>query len=96
MAIKSLIRVPLAAGETKIEYWEEAGLIKPSVFKPVIATISKEQIIKIPGNITSADQLKLTNTIKNLASLPCFTRHLLWFQWLNLKKSRFPDKEAAL
>jgi len=66
MAITSRIHAPLAAGEAKIENWEEAGLVKPSVFKPLIATIAKEQIIKILGSATSDDQSRLTNIIQTI------------------------------
>ncbi|MDA3850530.1 MAG: type II toxin-antitoxin system PemK/MazF family toxin [Spirochaetaceae bacterium] len=41
MAITSQIREPLTTGEAKVEDWQDAGLIKPSVFKPLIATIEK-------------------------------------------------------
>jgi mRNA interferase MazF len=41
MAITSQIRESLATGEAKVEDWQDAGLIKPSVFKPLIATIEK-------------------------------------------------------
>ncbi len=44
MAITSRIRTPLAIGEAIVENWEEAGLVKPSVFKPLIASIEKNTL----------------------------------------------------
>lgn len=39
MAITSHIRQPLASGEALLHDWQAAGLAKPSVFKPLIATL---------------------------------------------------------
>ncbi|MBX2807804.1 MAG: hypothetical protein KTR20_04150 [Cellvibrionaceae bacterium] len=36
--------------------WQAAGLAKPSVFKPLIATIEKERIINVMGQLTDKDQ----------------------------------------
>jgi len=66
MAVTSRIRSPLATGEAKIENWKDAGLVKPSVFKPLIATIEKEQIIKTLGSTTSEDQSRLTTIIETI------------------------------
>ena len=66
MAITSRIRNPFAPGEEKIENWKEAGLIKPSILKPLIATIEKEQIIKILGKATFRDQSKITGVIRTI------------------------------
>lgn len=66
MAVTSRIRTPLATGEAEIENWENAGLVKPSVFKPLIATIEKEQIIKTLGITTAEDQSRLTKIIETI------------------------------
>lgn len=66
MAVTSRILTPLAAGEAKIENWEDAGLVKPSVFKLLIATIEKEQIIKVLGSTTFEDQSRLTKIIASI------------------------------
>ena len=39
MAITSRLRTPPDFGELPVNDWESAGLIKPSVFKPVLTTI---------------------------------------------------------
>jgi mRNA interferase MazF len=46
MAITSRVRQPLATGEALLQDWQAAGLAKPSVFKPLIATLEKTQIVK--------------------------------------------------
>jgi mRNA interferase MazF len=55
MAITSQIRSPLNFGEAIIEHWSEAGLLKPSVIKPLIATLEQTQIIKIMGRLNHMD-----------------------------------------
>jgi mRNA interferase MazF len=39
LAITSQIRMPLSFGEALVADWRAAGLLKPSVFKPVLTTI---------------------------------------------------------
>ncbi|TVQ21059.1 MAG: type II toxin-antitoxin system PemK/MazF family toxin [Spirochaetaceae bacterium] len=62
MAITSKIRQPLEVGEAAVADWEQAGLIKPSVFKPLIATIEQNQIVRRIGAISPKD----CNTLKNI------------------------------
>ena len=59
MAITSRIRQPLTIGEALIQDWQIAGLAKPSLFKPLIATIARERVIKIMGQLTKEDQQTL-------------------------------------
>ena len=66
MAITSQIRQPLTVGETLIQDWQTAGLAKPSVFKPLIATIEKERIIKVMGQLTDQDQQGLQEIIQTI------------------------------
>jgi mRNA interferase MazF len=64
MAITSQIRSPLNFGEAMIEHWAEAGLLKPSVIKPLIATIEQVQVIKIMGKLNQKDLVIVHNVIK--------------------------------
>ncbi len=66
MAVTSRIPTPLSPDEAKIQKWKEAGLVKPSVFKPLIATIEKNQIIRTLGNITSEDKSRLTEILDTI------------------------------
>ncbi len=47
MAITSQIRKPLTIGECILQDWQQAGLLKPSLLKPLIATLEQEQIVKV-------------------------------------------------
>ncbi|MEX8503287.1 MAG: type II toxin-antitoxin system PemK/MazF family toxin [Leptothrix ochracea] len=55
MAITSQIRDPLANGEALIHHWQTAGLIKPSVLKPVFTTIEQPLILRVMGTLTAED-----------------------------------------
>ncbi len=46
--------------ETDVEYWKDAGLLKPSIFKSAIATIEKECIITKIGSLSDKDIGKLS------------------------------------
>ena len=58
MAITSVMRSPGAAlsfGEAVLADWQSAGLIKPSVFKPVFTTIEQRLILKRLGAVSGGD-----------------------------------------
>ncbi|MCC5873581.1 MAG: type II toxin-antitoxin system PemK/MazF family toxin, partial [Gammaproteobacteria bacterium] len=56
MAVTSQIREPLATGEALLQDWQMAGLVKPSVLKPLIATLEKDRIVRKLGRLSTADQ----------------------------------------
>jgi len=56
MAITSQVRQPLATGEALLQDWQMAGLVKPSVFKPLIATIEQNRIVKTVGQLSATDR----------------------------------------
>ncbi len=64
MAITSQIRSPLNFGEAVIEHWAEAGLLKPSLIKPLIATIEQAQIIRKMGRLNYKDLAAIHEVIK--------------------------------
>jgi len=66
MAITSQIRSPLSFGEAVIVHWSEAGLLKPSVFKPLIATIEQAQVIKVMGQLNTKDLAAVYEVIKTI------------------------------
>lgn len=66
MAITSQIRQPLATGEAILQDWQAAGLAKPSVFKPLIATLENEQIVKILGRLSDADRERLSGVMDSI------------------------------
>jgi mRNA interferase MazF len=56
MAITSQIRSAAFLGEVPVTQWEAAGLLKPSVVKPVFATVERSLIIRRLGVLHPADQ----------------------------------------
>jgi mRNA interferase MazF len=59
LAVTSQRRAPTSVGEFAIERWEEAGLLKPSVLKPVVATIERRLVLRKLGVLASKDRLAL-------------------------------------
>ena len=66
LAITSQVRASLVFGETLIHDWQSAGLIKPSLFKPLLATIEIPLVRKTLGMLTHADQQRLKDLIANI------------------------------
>lgn len=66
MAITSQIRKPLSAGEALLHDWLAAGLAKPSVLKPLIATLEKSQIVKKLGRLSAADRERLAGVLNSI------------------------------
>jgi len=56
MAITSEVGRPLCFGEARVAEWQAAGLIKPSVFKPILTTIEQCLVVRTLGTLTTADQ----------------------------------------
>lgn len=63
MAITSQVRQPLGFGEAHIADWQAAGLIKPSVLKPVFTTIEQALVVRTMGALPAADLHTLRETI---------------------------------
>lgn len=63
MAITSRIKPTPSFGETTVDQWETAGLIKPSVIKPIFATVEKGIVIRKIGKLTGQDQQNLRKSI---------------------------------
>ena len=63
MAVTSQTKPAQGLGEFQVQDWQQAGLIKPSVVKPVITTIEKRLIIKTLGQLQQEDQQQLQHTI---------------------------------
>lgn len=63
MAITSQVRQPLGFGEALVNDWQSAGLIKPSVLKPVLTTIEQGLVIRTMGTLSAADLRRLRDTI---------------------------------
>ncbi len=66
MAITSQVRKPLKSGEIKIIDWQEAGLLKPSVIKPIFTTIEKKLILRTMGALEKTDEENLKTDLQKL------------------------------
>jgi len=66
LAVTSQIRPTLGLGEAPVAQWKQAGLIKPSVFKPVLATIERGLVIKKLGRLATADREKLREVLDTI------------------------------
>ena len=64
MAITSQIRASLGFADTLLTDWQDANLLKPSVVKPVLATLEQGMVIKQLGQLSEADQASLRLAIK--------------------------------
>ena len=63
MAITSQVRQPFGFAEALVTDWQSAGLIKPSVLKPVLTTIEKGLVIRTMGTLSAGDLGVLRETI---------------------------------
>lgn len=66
MAVTSQIRTPLDFGSSYIVKWQDAGLPKPSLLKPLIATIEQSYITKKLGVLAYIDKENLVCNIQDL------------------------------
>ena len=69
MAITSRIRQILAMGEAALHDWQQAGLIKPSVMKPLIMTLEKGKIIQSIGKLSDKDRLQLNDCLMTIIGI---------------------------
>jgi len=66
MAVTSRSQPARGFGEVVVGEWRPAGLLKPSVIKPVITTIEKKLVIKTLGRLSDADQRELHKAIESI------------------------------
>ena len=66
IAVTSRVKFSASTGEFSISDWQQAGLLKPSVVKPVITTIEKGLIIKKLGKLQQADQDQLRQIVNTI------------------------------
>jgi mRNA interferase MazF len=66
MAITSQVRTPLGFGETMVSQWQTAGLAKASVLKPVFTTIEQGLVLRLMGQLSTADANKLRELLERV------------------------------
>ncbi len=59
MAVTSQPLPTRSVGDVPVEDWRGAGLLKPSVLKPVLTTIEPALVLKKLGRLTATDQAAL-------------------------------------
>jgi mRNA interferase MazF len=64
LAITSQSRPSPSVGEAPVRHWKEAGLLKPSVLKPLIATVDQNLIRRKLGRLQAEDQEALENLLR--------------------------------
>ncbi|MCI0749553.1 MAG: hypothetical protein L0Y32_03255, partial [Nevskiales bacterium] len=64
--ITSQVQPILAFGEALIQDWRNAGLLKPSVLKPVLFTAEKSLLRKALGRFSVNDRAALRKVIKTI------------------------------
>lgn len=66
MAITSHFRAIPESGEVWLDQWQNAGLLKPSVVKPVFTTIEQSLVIRILGTLALEDQRAVRTAIHEI------------------------------
>lgn len=66
MAITSQLHRGSSLGDVWIGRWQDAGLLKPSVIKPVFATIEQSLVIRRLGSLGADDQAALRQAIAEI------------------------------
>ena len=63
MAITSQVRPTPTVGEVAVLHWQEAGLLKPSVIKPLLTTIETNLVLRQLGTLHADDQASLRQVL---------------------------------
>jgi len=63
LAVTSQARSQSAFGERAIAKWKEAGLLRSSVLKPVVATIERGLVLRKLGRLAVEDRGALRNVL---------------------------------
>jgi len=66
LAVTSQARPVAGVGETAIGKWKEAGLLRASVLKPVLATIERGLVLRKLGRLTDEDRVALRKVLGDI------------------------------
>ena len=69
IAVTSQVKTPLQLGETFINEWSKAGLLKLSVIKPIITTLEKQLVIKKLGKLEASDIQTLQISLQQIIAI---------------------------
>jgi len=63
VAVTSQARPGSGFGESPVEGWKDAGLLKPSVVKPILATVDRDLIVRKLGTLRDDDRRAVQRTL---------------------------------
>ena len=66
MAVTSQLRPNPGLDDAWIDHWQAAGLLKPSVVKPVFATLEQRLVLRRLGALDDADQAALSKAVSEI------------------------------
>ena len=66
LAVTSQVRAGPGFGERMVSRWQKAGLLKPSVIKPVITTIEKNLVLRKLGRLHEEDRRALLELLQKI------------------------------
>lgn len=66
MAVTSQVQSSPSFADTSLTDWQSANLLKPSVVKPVFATLEQAMVIKQLGQLSATDKAALRSAIKQV------------------------------
>ena len=66
MAVTSQVHSVKYFGDVFVKEWENAGLLKPSIIKPVFTTIEKGLVLRKLGRISQDDRISLQKSLQEI------------------------------
>ena len=66
MAVTSQMQSANYFGDMTIRQWQQAGLLKPSVIKPIFTTVEKRLVLKKLGSMSNDDRKELKKAIQTI------------------------------
>lgn len=66
MAVTSQMRSAGFYGDMTVKKWKQAGLLKPSVIKPICTTVEKSLVLKKLGKLDEQDRATLDETLQTI------------------------------
>jgi mRNA interferase MazF len=69
MGITSQIRASMGFGESPIQDWQTAGLLKPSILKPILFTVERSLLLRKLGRFSEVDQTILRQGLSQILDM---------------------------
>lgn len=66
LAVTSQSRAVPGFGEAAVEEWQAAGLLKPSVLKPLLATVERRLVLRRLGRLQEGDRRVLGGVLDEI------------------------------